>query len=205
MSKPHRKNFGQREPKEFEEEVLQIDRVTRVVAGGRRMRFRATVVIGNKRKKVGLGTGKANEVTVAIQKAISKARKNLLIIPIENDTIPHEVEIKFKAAKMLLMPAGPGTGIIAGGPLRKILELAGVKNILSKCFGTNNKLANAQAAMLALGKLTARQPAQQASHQGEKTIKPKTPEKVQKEDEPKEPKDSKEVKDPKEETEKTAT
>lgn len=152
MARPHRK-FNPKETKEFEEEVLQIDRVTRVVAGGRRLRFRATVVIGNRKKKVGIATGKANEVIIAIEKAIAKAKKNLITVPIENDTIPHEVEIKFKAAKLILIPARPGTGIIAGGSLRKIVELAGIKNILSKCLGTKNKLANAQAAIRALQKL----------------------------------------------------
>lgn len=155
MAKAHRKS-GPREAKEFEEEVLQIDRVTRVVAGGRRMRFRATVVIGNRKKRVGIGTGKANEVVIAIEKAISKAKKNLITVPIENDTIPHEIKVKFKASRIILMPAKTGTGIIAGGALRKIIELAGIKNILSKCLGTNNKLANAQATMLALGKLKSR-------------------------------------------------
>ena len=155
MAKAHRKS-GPREAKEFEEEVLQIDRVTRVVAGGRRMRFRATVVIGNRKKRVGIGTGKANEVVIAIEKAISKAKKNLITVPIENDTIPHEIKVKFKASRIILMPAKKGTGIIAGGALRKIIELAGIKNILSKCLGTNNKLANAQATMMALGKLKSR-------------------------------------------------
>lgn len=155
MAKPHRKS-GPREVKEFEEEVIQIDRVTRVVAGGRRMRFRATVVIGNRKKRVGIGTGKANEVVIAIEKAISKAKKNLITVPVENDTIPHEVQIKFKASKIILMPAKTGTGIIAGGALRKIVELAGIKNILSKCLGTNNKLSNAQATIMALEKLKSR-------------------------------------------------
>ncbi|MEK7544924.1 MAG: 30S ribosomal protein S5 [Patescibacteria group bacterium] len=155
MAKAHKRS-GPREIKEFEEEVLQIDRVTRVVAGGRRMRFRATVVIGNRKKRVGIGTGKANEVVIAIEKAISKAKKNLITVPVENDTIPHEIKVKFKASKIILMPAKTGTGIIAGGVLRKIVELAGVKNILSKCLGTNNKLANAQATIMALGKLKSR-------------------------------------------------
>ncbi len=157
MAKAHRK-FNPKEVKEFEEEVLQIDRVTRVVAGGRRLRFRATVVIGNRKRKVGIGTGKANEVVIAIAKAIAKAKKNLIMIPIENDTIPHDVKVKFKASKLLLMPAKPGTGIIAGGALRKIVELAGIKNILSKSLGTNNKLSNAQASMIALKMLQPRFP-----------------------------------------------
>lgn len=142
-----------KETKEFAEEVIQIDRVTRVVKGGRRLRFRATVAIGNKKGKVGVGIGKSTEVTGAIQKAVSQAKKSLIRVPLVEQTIPHRIQVKFKAAKLMLMPACPGTGIIAGGPLRKILELAGVQNVMSKSFGSNNKLSNSQAAILALSKL----------------------------------------------------
>ncbi len=156
-SKPDRrggkKDRGSREPREFEETTLSVDRVTRVVAGGRRMRFRAIVVIGDKKGKVGMGTGKANDVQAAVQKATSDARRHMIRVPISKGTIPHQVDIKFKAAKIRLIPASEGTGVIAGGALRVILEHAGVKNVLSKRFGTNNKLVNAQATMLALGKL----------------------------------------------------
>lgn len=140
-------------PKEFEEEVLAIDRVTRVVKGGRRLRFRATVVVGNKRGKVGLGIGKSNEVMGAIQKAVAKARKNLVNVPITKDTIPHDIKVKFKTAKVLLLPASPGTGIIAGGSVRKVVELAGIKNILSKILGASNRITTAKAAIIALKKL----------------------------------------------------
>lgn len=139
-----------REPSEYEDATLSIDRVTRVVKGGRRMRFRAVVVIGNKKGKVGLGTGKATEVQAAIQKALRDARSAVIVVPMRGDTIPHEVNTKFKSARLRLMPASPGTGIVAGGPLRTILDLAGVKDILAKRFGTTNKLVNAQAAILAL-------------------------------------------------------
>ena len=142
-----------REAKEFEEEVIQIDRVTRVVKGGRRLRFRATVVIGNHKGKVGVGIGKSTEVQGAIQKAISQAKKSLIVVPMVGQTIPHRVEVKFKSAKLLLMPACPGTGIIAGGPLRKVIELAGVQDILSKSLGSKNRLSNSQAAIMALAKL----------------------------------------------------
>lgn len=142
-----------REKKEFEEEVIQIDRVTRVVKGGRRLRFRATVVVGNKKGKVGVGVGKSTEVTGAIQKAISQAKKSLITVPMVGQTIPHKVNLKYKSAHLLLMPACPGTGIIAGGPLRKIIELSGVEDILSKSLGNNNKLTNSQAAIMALGQL----------------------------------------------------
>jgi small subunit ribosomal protein S5 len=153
-SRPDRKNKprGERrnEPKEYEESTLSIDRVTRVVKGGRRMRFRAVVVVGNKKGKVGLGTGKAGEVQAAVQKAARAAKRAMVRVPMRGDTIPHNVDVKYKAAKLRLMPASPGTGIIAGGALRTILELAGVRDVLSKRFGTKNKLVNAQAAMLAL-------------------------------------------------------
>lgn len=155
--KQHDRSRGpRREPSEFAEEVLQIDRVTRVVKGGRRLRFRATVVVGNKNGKVGIGIGKSNEVIGAIQKAIRKAKKNFLIIPLHEGTIPHEVLVKFKSARILIMPAAPGTGIIAGGAVRKIAELAGVKNMLSKIIGANNKITNAKATMIALGRLKKR-------------------------------------------------
>ena len=154
-SRPDRKRGDRRsrEPSEFEETTLSIDRVTRVVAGGRRMRFRAVVVIGDKKGRVGLGTGKANEVQAAVGKATSDAKRHMIRIPLKDGTIPHEVNYKFKAAKIRLLPAGKGTGIIAGGALRVILDHAGVKNVLSKRFGTGNKLVNAQCTMLALDSL----------------------------------------------------
>ena len=142
-----------REPSEYDEEVLQIDRVTRVVKGGRRLRFRATVIVGNRKGKVGLGIGKSNEVIGAIQKAIQKAKRQMIIVPLHNDSIPHDIKLKFKSARILLLPASEGTGIIAGGAIRKIAELAGIKNLLSKIVGTNNRITNAQATMIALKKL----------------------------------------------------
>ncbi len=148
--KNDRRRDQRREPSEYEDVTLAIDRVTRVVKGGRRMRFRAVVVLGNRKGKVGLGTGKATEVQMAIQKAQRDAKRAMLIVPMNESTIPHEVNVKHKAARLRLMPASKGTGIIAGGPLRVILDLAGVKDILAKRFGTTNKLVNAQAAMMAL-------------------------------------------------------
>lgn len=141
-------------PSEFEETTLSLDRVTRVVKGGRRMRFRAVVVVGNKKGKVGLGTGKANEVQAAVQKATKAAKRNMILVPLsKGGTIPHEVDIKFKAAKLRLIPASEGTGVIAGGALRVIFDHAGVRNVLSKRFGTGNKLVNAQATFRALARL----------------------------------------------------
>ncbi len=155
MPKPQiaRKGRPVREASEFEEEVIQIDRVTRVVKGGRRLRFRATVVIGNKKGRVGMGIGKSVEVQGAIKKAVAQAKKSLIQVPLVGETIPHRVQVKFKSAKMIIMPACPGTGIIAGGPLRKILELAGVKDVLSKVLGCKNRLSNSQAAIMALEEL----------------------------------------------------
>ncbi|MCK5616404.1 30S ribosomal protein S5 [Candidatus Pacearchaeota archaeon] len=152
MAKKFNKNHRrEKEVKEFEEEVLQIDRVTRVVKGGRRLRFRCLVAIGDKKGRVGVGVGKATEVVSGIKKAVTRAKQSLVNVPITDaDSIPHEVHVKHKAARMFIMPAAPGTGVIAGGALRKILGLAGVKNVLSKNHGTNNKLVTAQAAIMAL-------------------------------------------------------
>lgn len=154
-ARPDRKrnDRSRREPKEFAETTLSVDRVTRVVKGGRRMRFRAVVVVGDRKGKVGIGTGKSNEVMSAVQKATAVAKRSMIRVPIIKDTIPHEIDTKFKAARIRLLPANDGTGIIAGGALRVILEHAGVKNVLSKRYGTNNKLVNAQVVMKALGKL----------------------------------------------------
>ena len=151
-SRPDRKrgDRNRREPSEFSEATLSVDRVTRVVKGGRRMRFRAIVVVGNKKGKVGLGTGKAMEVQAAVKKASAAAKRAMIRVPLRNGTIPHAVERKFKAARLRILPALPGTGLIAGGALRVILEQAGVKDVLSKRFGSRNKLVNAQTSMLAL-------------------------------------------------------
>jgi small subunit ribosomal protein S5 len=140
-------NREPREAKEFEEYMLQLDRVTRVVKGGRRMRFRATAIIGDRAGRVGLGLGKGNDVQIAMRKAVAVAKKHIITVPIVNDTLPHAAKLKFKAARLLVMPATAGTGILAGGAIRKILELAGVKNILSKNIGTSNRVVVAQATM----------------------------------------------------------
>lgn len=139
-----------REPKEFTETTLSLDRVTRVVKGGRRMRFRAVVVVGDKKGKVGMGTGKANEVQIAVGKATKDAKRHMIRVSIRKGTIPHQVNAKHKAAKVMLLPASEGTGIIAGGALRVICEHAGIKNVFGKRFGTRNKLVNAQATFKAL-------------------------------------------------------
>jgi len=127
------------------------------------MRFRAVVVVGNRKGKVGLGTGKANEVQAAVQKAVKAARRNMIRVPLIKGTIPHDVDVKFKAAKLRFMPASEGTGIIAGGALRVILDHAGVQNVLAKRFGTGNKLVNAQATILGLKLLKPVDPARLAA------------------------------------------
>ena len=148
-----RRNDSRKEEKEFEEELLQIDRVTRVVKGGRRLRFRATVVIGDKKGRVGFGVDKAVEVPQAIQKAVRNAKKNLVRVPMVNGTIPHEVKMKFKSGKVMIMPAKSGTGVIAGGAMRKIADLAGIEDLLGKNIGTNNKITSGKAMMEALKSL----------------------------------------------------
>lgn len=164
-----------REEKEFMEEVLQIDRVTRVVKGGRRLRFRVTVIIGDKKGKVAIGIGKSAEVVGGIQKAIAKAKKSLIKVTIENGTIPHELRVKHKSAKILLMPGTPGGGIIAGGAVRKICELAGIENVIGKIFGTNNKIVNAQATIKALEKLSVPVKMDEVEKKRKKFVKKKRP------------------------------
>ncbi|MFA5602630.1 MAG: 30S ribosomal protein S5 [Bacilli bacterium] len=126
---------------EYEEKVVSVNRVTKVTKGGRNFRFAATIVIGNRKGKVGLGTGKASEAPDAIKKAIEEAKKNIINVPIiDNRTIPHEIIGKYGAGKVMLKPASKGTGVIAGGPVRAVLELAGVRDILSKSLGTNTPI-----------------------------------------------------------------
>jgi len=136
--------------KEFDQKIIDIARVTRVMAGGKRMRFRACVVIGDRKGRVGSAVAKGADVTMAVNKAVNKAKKAMVNVPIINETIPHEVEIKFKAAKILLKPAPKGRGIIAGGAVRIVLDLAGISNIVAKILGTNNKLNNVKATINAL-------------------------------------------------------
>ncbi|MEN8154215.1 MAG: 30S ribosomal protein S5 [Acidobacteriota bacterium] len=137
----------------FEEEVISIRRVTKVVKGGKNMRFSAAVVVGDKNGKVGLGKGKAREVPLAIKKAIVDAKKNLIDIPITNNTLPYYSIGKFGAARVVLRPASEGTGVIAGGSVRVIMELAGVKNVLTKSLKSKNTLTVAQATINGLAEM----------------------------------------------------
>lgn len=138
---------------EFEQRILEVARVTRVMAGGKRMNFRACVAIGDKKGNVGVGLGKGADVTMAVNKAVNKAKKKMVNVPMVKETIPHEVHHKLGAAKILLKPAKQGRGVISGGVTRVIMELAGVKNVTSKTLGTNSKINNARCTIEALAKL----------------------------------------------------
>lgn len=145
----------EQQPKEFEEKVIAIDRVARVVKGGRRFRFRATVVVGDGRGRVGVGVGKGSEVMTSIAKAVSRAKAQMITVPLRDHTIPHEIQVKFSGAHVLLKPASAGTGVIAGGAVRNVVEIAGIHDLLTKSLGSSNKVNNAYATIAALSQLKA--------------------------------------------------
>ncbi|MFA6422259.1 MAG: 30S ribosomal protein S5 [Candidatus Buchananbacteria bacterium] len=145
-----------REESEFAQNIVDIARVTRVMAGGKRMSFRACVVIGDKKGRVGMGLAKAKDVPMAVQKAVRQAEKNILKVNLNGGTIPHEVYVKEGASKILLKPAPQGTGILSGGATRVVLELSGIENVVSKILGTNNKINNVRATIKALSMLKKR-------------------------------------------------
>lgn len=124
--------------KDFTEKLIKLNRVAKVVKGGRRFSFSAIVVVGDKAGSVGYGYGKANDVSEAIRKGVDRAKKNLIQIPLKRSTIPHEVIGEFKSARVLMKPAAPGTGIIAGGPVRAVMEVSGINDVLSKSMGSQN-------------------------------------------------------------------
>lgn len=143
-------------PKEFDETTIHIYRVSRTVAGGRRMRFKALVAVGNHKNKIGVAVAKGNDVTSAVQKATTKAKKNMVTFHMDGETLCHEVETKVTGANVLMKPAAPGTGIIAGGVVRSIIGLTGVKNLISKSLGSTNKVNIAYAVLEGLRQQTPR-------------------------------------------------
>lgn len=152
---PRRNDRAQQPPeeKQFDERVVHIDRVARVVKGGRRFRFRALVVVGDRKGKVGIGSSKGADVTAAVTKATEVAKKNMVKVVLYKGTLPHDVEAKVSGARIVILPAAPGTGLIAGGVVRTVLEVAGVSNALSKSLGSSNKTNIAYATIEALQSL----------------------------------------------------
>jgi len=138
------------EEKQFDERVISVDRVARVVKGGRRFRFRALVVVGDRKGRVGIGTSKGADVTTAVTKAVEVAKKRMVMITTYKETIPHEVDGKVAGAKVIIRPASAGTGLIAGGVTRTVLEIVGIRNALSKSLGSSNKVNIAYATLQAL-------------------------------------------------------
>ncbi len=148
------RGFNQEAP-EFDERIIALDRVTRVVKGGRRFRFRATAVVGDGKGRVGVGVGKGTDAPTSIVKAVSRAKKDMITFNLKETTIPHEIQVTFGGATVFLKPARPGTGVIAGGAVRAVLEAAGVKDVLTKALGSANKINNSYATVEALSKLKA--------------------------------------------------
>jgi small subunit ribosomal protein S5 len=149
--KPRDKFKKKKEKPEFDQQIVDLARVTRVTKGGKQLSFRACVLIGDKNGRVGYGLDKGKDVQIAVEKAVNQAKKNLIFVPIVNETIPHRVEAKFKAGKVMIKPAPKGAGVIAGSSIRTVLEMAGVPNASSKMLGkTNNKISNLKAVFKAL-------------------------------------------------------
>ena len=149
-----RRTFGsRRESHEYDHEVLEISRVVRVVKGGRRFRFRATVIVGNRSGSVGMGIAKSRDVQQAIQKAQAQAMKNVITVTLADGTIPHLVAAKYKGAKVLLKPARPGTGVIAGGTVRMVADIAGITDLVAKRYGSPSRVSNARATLAGLAQL----------------------------------------------------
>ncbi len=147
------KSRGFREPREFDQRVVDVARVSRVVKGGKRFRFRALVVVGNRKGKVGFALAKGADVSAAVNKAAEHAKKNLVQVPLKGTTIPYQVNVKSGSAKVLLKPAVKGKGVIAGGSVRVVMDMAGVKDIVAKMMGSQNKINNVKAVFKAMEKI----------------------------------------------------
>lgn len=147
---------GKNEPSEFEEKIVQVSRVSKKTKGGNKIGFSVLVVVGDKKGRVGVGLGGGPEVSTSVRKAVTYAKKHLFTVPMKGTTILHEVRIKRGAAKIMLKPAPPGTGVIAGGPVRAVVEAAGIRDVVSKILGSSNKASNVYATMEALKALRVR-------------------------------------------------
>jgi len=150
VQKTNRGERGEKQKREFESEIISIRRVTKVTGGGKRMTLSVFIVMGDKKGKIGMGIGKGADVRSAEAKAIDFAKKRMKVVNLNGNTIPHTMTLKWGAAKIFMKPAAPGTGVIAGGPVRKVLEVAGVKDVLTKQLGTSNQIMNAYATFEAL-------------------------------------------------------
>lgn len=171
---PRRSSRGAFKPAdELEQKIVDLARVTRVMAGGKRMKFRVCMIVGDKRGRVGMGIAKGADVSMAISKAVTKAKKHMINVPIIDGTIPHAVRVKVGAAIVLVKPARAGSGVKAGGVMRIVLELAGIKDAAAKILGTSNKLNNAEATIVALSSFVPRATARAKSFKDNKiTAKP---------------------------------
>ena len=166
MQNRNRQQNYQQTPSEFEEKIVQINRVSKKTKGGNKVGFSALTVVGDRKGKVGVGLGKAPDVASAIRKGISQAKKHMIEVPLVNGTIPFRIDIKLGAAKIMLKPAPPGSGIIAGGAVRNVVSAAGIVNISSKMLGTTNKISNIYATLEALKRVS-----DQAERTKERVIK----------------------------------
>ena len=153
LSFKHMFRYEPREPKEFEEKVVQVNRVSKKTKGGNRISFSALVVVGDRKVRVGVGLGKAKDVSSAIRKGSTYAQKHMISVPMSGTSIPHEMRVKVGAARILLKPAPAGSGVIAGGPVRAVVEAAGIRDVVGKILGTSNRASNVYAAFEALRRL----------------------------------------------------
>ncbi len=167
----NRRKFKEVEKPEFEQKLVDLARVTRVTRGGKQLSFRALVVLGNRKNKVGYGLAKGSDVTIAVSKAVEQAKKKIIELPLKKGTIPHEIRHKFKAAKIILKPAPLGTGTKAGGAVRIVLDLGGVENVVAKILGSTNKINNVKCAYEALKLLKKPKVAKKESNQKKETSK----------------------------------